>query len=158
MTAPRRWLVVVIALLGVHMTAVGVLIVQSRGLAPRLMPDAYRRAMEHDQTLAALAASAERGWRADARLASIDATHDRVVIELTDGHGAAIAGAQVQVSVRHASRATGTTVVLEEEGAGRYSAAVTAQGVGVNVVDVLARRGGDHFAAARTVTRAEAAP
>ena len=92
MTTSRRWLAVVIGLLAVHVTAVAVLIVQSRGLALRVVPDAYQRAVAFNETLAVMAVSDELGWRADAHLAAVDATRDQIEIELTDGRGAPVTG------------------------------------------------------------------
>lgn len=152
MSAPRRWIAIVITLLAANMIGVGVLIAASGDPSPRLIPDAYRKSLELDATMAALQASDELGWHAEAHLAAIDGQHDRIEVDLTDGAGAALAGAQVEVGVRHASKATGAVAILGEVRPGHYAGAIDTQGHGLHAVEIKARRQGDHFAATREVT------
>lgn|GEM_PF-2675265 len=154
----KRWIWIVVALLATNMLATIALLVTAGDPSARIVPHAYQRAIEFDRTLAALEASDELGWRANARLSAIDGARDRVEIELTDGAGAALHGAQVEVSVRHASHATGAATVLTEQRPGHYAGEVAAQGRGLHAIDILARRADDHFAAARSVTLIETAP
>lgn len=153
MTARTRWIAAIVALLLGNAVGVAVLIVASGDPSARVVPDAYQRGLELDQTMAVMQASAELGWRADARLAALDGSHDQVAIDLTDGAGAPLTGAHVEVAVRHASRATGAVAVLQERTPGHYTGAIDPQGHGLHEVDVKARRGPEHFAASREVER-----
>lgn len=157
MSPAVKWIGMPVLLLAINAIAVGVLIVKSGDPSDRVVPDYYRRALEQDATLAALRASDELGWQAEARLASIGVGVDRVEVVLADGAGRPIDRAHVSVEVRHRSRATGAAAVLIERAPGRYTAEVDAQGSGLHVVDVKARRGAEHYAASRTIA-AESPP
>lgn len=156
MSPAARWIGGIVLLLAGNAVAVILLATRSGDPTPRTVPDAYRRAVAYDRTVAARAASDALGWRAEPHLVAAG-RGDRLEVALLDRRGAPVAGAQVEASVRHRSRATGPTVALVETAPGRYAAAVTAQGRGLHDVEVHATRGADRFLAARTLDL-EAAP
>lgn len=156
MSPAFRWIGIVVGLLVANAIAVGVLIAKSGDPADRIVPDYYRRAVAWDDTVAALRASDELGWSAEAQLVALRPGAARVEIALARDTGAPLTGASVEVEVRHRSRATGTTVTLTERSPGHYDADVALDSHGLHDLGVRARHGADHFAMAQTAELAAA--
>jgi len=152
MSSGRFWIFLVVFLLAGNTAALGILLVKSGDPGPRVMPDYYRRAIEWDQTVAALEASDELGWSVDAALAATEPARARLEVTVKTGAGAPVTGASVEAEVRHNSRAVGSaTLFLQEVSPGQYQAVAPVELAGLHVVDVRARSGADHYVGSRTV-------
>jgi hypothetical protein len=147
----NRWIAIVIALLVGNAAAMGVLLANSGDPSDRIVSDYYQKAVDWDRAVAALEASADLGWSVAPRLVAAAPGTARVEIEVVGGTGAPIAGAWLEVTVRHNSRADGVAAVLLEAEPGRYRGDVAVATTGLHVVDYLLRRGGDHFVGSMTV-------
>jgi len=134
----RRWIGMIAALLAGNAIAVAVLLAASSGDGDRrVLPDYYQRAAAWDQQMLAERASLAMGWSAKVAVRA-----DAITVALHDGSGAAVAGAAVRVTARHAARADHTVeVALLEVAPGQYRAAVALPHPGLWHLDIHAHRG-----------------
>lgn len=143
-----RWIGFVVFLLVANAVAMGYLVAKSGDPTPRVLPDYYAKAIAWDTIAAERGASDALGWSVTAHLG------DALEIELRDRDGAPLAGATIDASVRHRSRADHVLRIAPAESApGRYAASVALAQPGLHVVELTAVRGAERFVTALVVER-----
>lgn len=103
---------------------------------------AYERGLHYNQALAAAAANAQTGWRAEPRVLAGSAGERKLEIAITDRGGAPVTELKVEAYlVRPTTAGMDTALALTDLGSGRYSAAFTPKALGNWELRLQARRG-----------------
>jgi nitrogen fixation protein FixH len=102
----------------------------------------YRRGVEYNRALEAEAAQRKRGWRASVRIVQTGPRKGRLVVTLTDRHGAGLLSLDVRaLIVRPANVRNDFAAALKPLGDGRYAADINFPLAGQWRAEVLASRG-----------------
>jgi nitrogen fixation protein FixH len=122
--AARRWVAVVVGLLGFVVCTQTILITHAVG-DPSVVaePDYYRKAVAWDERMAQEERNAELGWRLtlSVRAGAVRGSRE-VICELTDAAGEPLPGAQVSLRAFHKARAgEPQSGRLAEAAPGRYA-------------------------------------
>jgi nitrogen fixation protein FixH len=146
----HAWPVAITAILLAGIASnVAFVILASSDPAAAVEPDYYRKAVAWDQEMAQQERNIALGWSAHAAL--YPGTHGntgRLELTLADSLGKPLPGAKVQALVMHNARAAAVqTVLLHDEGAGRYTARVAADRPGLWEVRLSVERNSLRFTA-----------
>ena len=143
-----RWPMIVIGLLLGHVTIMAVAVtVATRGQSS-VIPGYYQKAQNWDRNQALLRQSEKLGWTVSLTPAlEVDPLGRRVVnVHVTDGHGAAVAGAEVELSFFHLAHTSDVQQARLKAGEdGRATATLSMRYEGFYEIDVTARAHGDTF-------------
>jgi nitrogen fixation protein FixH len=143
MKRSRLWPGAIFGLIGLNMVVVAVTIYfAANDPSAAVEPQYYQKALAWDDTVKAREASARLGWRAAASVAG-----GELRITLTDGAGAPLEEARVEVTAYAVARAAERQLLtLSGIGAGEYRAPIQLHRAGIWEFRIEARRGADLFA------------
>lgn len=123
-------------------------------------PDYYRKAVQHDATMAQERRNLALGWRASATFDSITATtRTRVQVRLHDATAVPISGTIMTVMARFNARANDTlTATMTETSPGTYATSLPIHTPGEWEIRIDARREGARFTTSQRVTAVRSTP
>jgi nitrogen fixation protein FixH len=104
--------------------------------------DAYEKGLKYNQALAAAAANAETGWRAEPNVTALGGGKHQLEVAITDRAGAPVTELQVAAFlVRPTAAGMDLSLALSDIGGGRYRADFAPQALGNWELRLRARRG-----------------
>ena len=146
----RAWPVAIAGILLAGIASnVGFVVLASSDPAAAIEPDYYQKAIAWDQEMAQQERNIGLGWSAHAALYPGSRSNaGRLEVTLADSLGKPLQGANVLALVMHNARAASVqTVLLHDEGAGRYTARVAADRPGLWEVRLSVERNSLRFTA-----------